>query len=291
MQNDIRVYSKGLAFQDNIYDLRTFETILTSYRAILDRLVSVQLGRKQISKDLRTQLNYNLQINSGSIELLINFALEHKEMVAALYADGGSALSNAIVGLFKDGIILRQKASEMIEKGFPVNIIIKNSFNINSKFNSDNVRLDSNERAILISDPKILFAAQQTRTPVNNLLNQIDGKFVEYIDFESPDAKIHLNEEQKNIVGKQKEELPTTMLLLGRLDMVAFSSHKGAIVSDNERFNVTWDENLRKKLQKLVDVEGVQFKVRPVIDHKRLNNDAIGFHILDCSIPQSTMEF
>lgn len=36
-------------------------------------------------------------------------------------------------------------------------------------------------------------------------------------------------------------------------------------------------------MQQMADVEGVNFKVEPIVDHKRLNTDAIGFHILDCN--------
>ena len=62
------------------------------------------------------------------------------------------------------------------------------------------------------------------------------------------------------------------------------------IISDNESFPVTWDEMIRSKMQKLADIEGVIFTVQPVIDHSRLNRDAIGFHVLECSNPQSDLK-
>jgi hypothetical protein len=71
--------------------------------------------------------------------------------------------------------------------------------------------------------------------------------------------------------------------------MVAFTSHKGSIISNDERFSVTWDENIRQKMQKIADIEGVLFKVRPIVDHKRLDTNAIGFHVLDCGDPQEKM--
>jgi hypothetical protein len=98
--------------------------------------------------------------------------------------------------------------------------------------------------------------------------------------------KVLLTPDDRNIIGQQKEELPTTLNIVGRLDMVAFSSHRGSIISDNERFSVTWDDLIRSKMQKIADIDGVMFKVRPVVDHKRLDNSAIGFHVLDCSDPQ-----
>lgn len=289
MEQDIRIYAKGLAFSEGIYDLRTLETVISNYRKILDRLVSVQLGKRQVSRDLRTQLGYQVEIKPGSIELLIKFLLEHKEFIAAFAADGGYTLAKIIVELLRDAIALRKKASELIKNGLSVNITISNSFNVGSTINSNNVSFDQTSGTILINDPKILWAAQVTRGPVNEILACVDGKAVEYIDMSSQTNELRLTSDDRDIIGKHKEELPTTMNVIGRLDMVAFSSHRGSIVSDNERFSVTWDDQIRSKLQKIADIEGVMFKVRPVVDHKRLDNSAIGFHVLDCGDPQQKM--
>jgi len=290
MDQDLRIYAEGLAFSDGVYDLRTLESLITNYRKILDRLVAVQLGKKQVSPDLKNQLDYDVRINQGSIELLINFALEHKEYIAAFAADGGSALSQVVVSLLRDAVLLREKASECIEKGLPVNISISNSFNIGSQITNTNVSYDDNTGTILINDPKILWAAQVTRSPVNGLLSQVDGKAVEYIDINTDNDEFRLTPDQRNIIGRQKEELPTTLNIIGRLDMVAFTAHRGSIISDGEKFSVTWDEQIRPKMQKLADIEGVVFKVRPVVDHKRLDNETIGFHVLDCGDSQQSFK-
>ena len=286
MEQDMRIYAEGQAFSDGIYDLRTLEAVISNYRKILDRLVSVQLGKRQVTRELRSQLGYQVQIKSGSIELLVKFLLEHKELIAAFAASDGYMLSQIIVTLLRDAIDLRKKATELIKKGLPVNITISNSFNVASKINSTNVSFDKTSGTILINDPKILWAAQVTRSPVNEILRCVDGKSIEYIDMSSPANEVRLTPDDRSIIGQHKEELPTTLNIIGRLDMVAFSSHRGGIISDNERFSVTWDEQIRSKMQKIADVEGVMFKVRPVVDHKRLDNSAIGFHVLDCSDPQ-----
>jgi hypothetical protein len=290
MDQVLRIYAEGLAFSGGVYDLRTLESLITNYRKILDRLVAVQLGKKQVSPDLKNQLDYDVRINPGSIELLINFALEHKEYIAAFAADGGAALSQVVVSLLRDAVVLREKASECIEKGLAVNINISNSFNIGSRIKNTNVSYDNNTGTILINDPKILWAAQVTRSPVNGLLSQVDGNAVEYIDINNGSDEFRLTPEQRNIVGKQKEELPTTLNIIGRLDMVAFTAHRGSIISDGEKFSVTWDEQIRQKMQKLADIEGIVFKVRPVVDHKRLDNETIGFHVLDCGEPQQSFK-
>jgi hypothetical protein len=289
MDQDLRIYAKGLAFADGIYDLRALEAVISNYRKILDRLVSVQLGKRNVSKDLKTHLSYQVQINPGSIELLVKFLLEHKELIVLFAAGDGYVLSELIVRLLRDAIELRKKASELLKKGLPVNIRISNSFNIGSTANSSNVSFDNISGSILINDPKILWAAQVTRSPINDLLGHVDGRAVEYIDMSSPANGLRLTAEDREIVGQHKEELPTTLTVVGRLDMVAFTSHRGSIISDDERFSVTWDERIRSKMQKIADVDGVMFKVRPVVDHKRLDSSAIGFHVLDCKDPQGKM--
>jgi len=289
MERDIRIYAEGLAFANGIYDLRVLESLIASYRKILDRLVSVQLGRKQVVPDLKGQLGYQVQINPGSIELLIKFALEHRELFAPLAADGGHTLAKIIVTLLRDAITLREKASELAKNGLKVNISIVNSFNIGSRINNTNVSYDNNTGVIAINDPRILWAAQTTRGPVNEVLAHVDGKTLEYVDLTSPNDSYRLTPDQREILGRQKEELPTTLNLVGRLDMVAFSSHRGSIVSDGQRFNVTWDDQIRSKMQKIADIDGIVFKVRPVIDHKRLDTEAIGFHVLDCGNPQEPL--
>lgn len=289
MDKDIRIYAKGLAFSDGIYDLRALESVISNYRKILDRLVSVQLGKRQVTRDLRAQLGYQVQINPGSIELLVKFLLEHKEVIAVFAADGGYALSDILVKLLRDAINLRKKAAEVLKKGLTINIRIKNSFNIGANINSGNVSFDQASGSILISDPKILWAAQVTRSPINEILSNVDGKNVELIDMSSTSSELRLTTEDRDIIGQHKEELLTTLTVVGRLDVVAFSSHRGSIISDGERFSVKWDEKIRSKMQRIADVEGVMFKVRPVVDHKRLDSSAIGFHVLDCSDPQEKM--
>lgn len=289
MDQDLRVYARGLAFSNGVYDLRTLENLVTNYRKIFDRLIAVQLGRRQIGAELKSQLDYEVRIQSGSIEFLINFIFENKEYLAFLSSDGGATLSKAVVTLLRDAIRLREKASEIIEKGLTLNINISNSFNIGSKVNNSNV-FNGDNGNVYIRDPKILFAAQATRVPVNSLLEMIDGADVEFIDIGSNEDSFRFNNDQRHILGKSKEELPTTMKILGRLDMVAFSTHRGIIVSDGERFSVTWDDQIRKKMQRIADTEGIIFTVRPVVDRKRLNNEAIGFHVLDCGNPQQTLQ-
>lgn len=276
--SDLRIYANGKAFQDGIYDLRSLELLVSNYRVILDRLVAVQLGRRQVPKGSERQLNYEVQIKDGSIELLIKFALEHPEFVAFLSLDGGYQLSETVVRLYKGAIDLRKAAARFIENGVTFNISITNSFNVGS----NNISADENSGQISISDPKILWAAQMTRAPTDRLLKRIDGQKIRYMDLRSRESEFRLGAEDRTILGRDKEELDAEINIVGRLDMIAFTSHRGTIVSEGESFPVTWGDDLRSKMQKMADIEDIVFRVRPVIDNSRLNRDAIGFHVLDC---------
>lgn len=287
MDSDLAVYAKGKAFQDGVYDLRSFELVVGGYRSILDRLVAVLLGRRHLPEKAKRQLNYNVKVKNGSIELLIDFALDHPEFLGALVEGGGYQLSAAITKLYRDAITLRKAAASLIEKGIKFEIRISNSFN----FGSHNTNVVVQDSEIIIPEPKILFAAQATRPPTDKVLRKVDGAQIEKIDLISDEETFTLDSDKRTILGRDKQILPARMKILGRLDMVAFSAHRGAIVSDSERYPVTWNEEIRSKMQRAADRDGVLFTVQPIIDHSRLDTDAIGFHVLDCEDPQQRINF
>jgi len=286
-EHDFRVYAKGSSFTDEVYDLRALELLIKNYRAIADRLIAVQLGRRQLTPAIKNQIEYQTKVKSGSIELLIEFAFTHKELIAAIATlDGGKQLSSVIAKLLKDAIDLRKKVAEFLKKGLPINININNNINIGS----NNVIANFDSGNIEISEPKILWAAQVTKYPVDRLVSGVDGKAIEYIDLGSGTENTRITTDEHEILGQEREELSATSTIVGRLDVIAFSSHKGTVVSNSEKFPVTWEDEIRSKVQQYADVEGIEFKVRQIIDKKNLKTEAIAFHILDCKKPQSEMK-
>lgn len=288
MKEDLRIYAKGKSFSGGSYSLRSLDVLISSHRKILDQLIAVSLGKPKADRHIRDQIDYKVQIREGSVELLVDFVMNNKELFAPLAADGGYQLSNTIVSLYKDAISLRDAVAKVADKGLQVKINISNSFNFAS--NNSNVSYNLSDGSVLIGDPKILLAAQTTKGAVDNVIQSIDGSNVQYVDFGSGANDVRLNESNKNLLGRRKEEIPATLNIIGRLDMISVSSHRGAIVSDGQRFNVSWDEQLRDKLLKVVDVEAIQFTARPVIDHKSLSDKEIGFHLVDCSQLQINLD-
>ncbi|MFM4963652.1 hypothetical protein ACEUBT_07855 [Aeromonas bivalvium] len=290
MREDLRIYAKGNAFTGGTYSLRYLDVLISNHRRILDQLIAISLGKSKVDKHIREQIDYQVKINDGSIELLIDFVINNQEIFAPLAADGGYQLSNAIVSLYKDAISLRDAVAKISDRGLQVKININNSFNFFSNKSIKNVHYNLHDGSILISHPKILLAAQATKGPVDSIIQSIDGSNIEYVDFGAGVNGIRLSDSERNLLGRRKEEIPTTLNIIGRLDMISVSSHRGAIVSDGQRFNVTWDEPLRDKLLKVVDVEAVKFTARPIIDHKSLSEKEIGFHLVDCSETQKKLD-
>lgn len=289
MKDSLRIYAKGSAFDDGSYDMRALELLISNYRIVLDRLIAVELGKRQLTPIIKSQLDYQVRINAGSIEFLIDLILENKELLTILIAHETPSIAASIVKLFSNALKLRKLAADLIKKGITVNVNIVNNINIGSTITNSPVNINQSNNVIEINDPKILVAAQTTRAPVNELISKVDGSFIEYIDFGNGSNSQKITPKDRDILGTQKEELPTTMNIVGRLDAVHFSTHKGAIISDGHRYSVTWDHNIRSKIKQCVDADGIMFKVKALIDQKRLDRDAIGFYVLDCFDPQDSL--
>jgi len=286
-EHDYRLYAKGGAFDDGRYDLRSMELLVSSYRSITDRLIAVQLGRRQITPQIRDQINYQVQIKPGSIEFLIEFIFSHKELLGALAVTDAYQLSEIIFKLYKAAIDLRKEVAGALKNGFPITITINNNLNIGN----GNLIANNGNGNISIGDPKILWAAQATKYPTDRLISGIDGREIEYVELGTKSDGLRITTNERILLGQNREELSATLRVYGRLDMVSVSSHKGIVISNQEKFPVRWDEQIRGKIARVVDVEGVEFIVKPIIDQNRLHSDAIAYHVLDCGIPQQKMDF
>ena len=118
-------------------------------------------------------------------------------------------------------------------------------------------------------------------------MKSVDGEVIESLSINSGNRKTIISPDDKRITGSLKEELAQNIEIIGRLDMVAFSAHKGNLLTGNGRHPVTWDEDIRNEIRNHADIEDMVFTVKPVIDNKRIGDEPIGFHILRVRNPQS----
>lgn len=287
MEESLRLFAEGEAFTKTKFDLRKLEVVISNYRQIIDQILPLTLGQKHITDRIKREIKYEVEIKNGSLDVLLEFVWEHKEELMSLFGvDGGASLSYVILKLMKSTIDLRRKFTKILEKGINVKIIINRNVHndYSTKINNDNSKIE-------INNPLILLAAQNSKPPLDRLIVGIDGKQIDKINIETEETEVKLTHKDLRITGKQTQELNSDVELFGRLDMVAFSSHRGNIETGGRKYPVTWNEKLRRKIQQFADVKNIVFKVRPIIDHRRFKEEPIAFHIIDCWDPQGRLEF
>ncbi len=289
MSDYVRLYVQGEAFSKKSYDLRKLELIISNYRQVIDQILPIPYGQKTLTDKLKREIKYDVELNNGSLEVILKFLYEHKEELLTLFAvDGGVTLSLLISKLIESALDLRRIFTKLLEKGFSPTIIInKNTYN----YNDYSIHNDFSNSKIEINNPATLLAAQNSKPPIDRLIEGIDNKSIEDIEIKADDSKSLLTTKDKSITGKQKQELSSHVELFGRLDMVAFTSHRGLIETGGKKYPVTWDEKIRNKIKKFADRHNIVFKVRPIIDRRRFKEDPIAFHIVDCWDSQGKLEF
>lgn len=84
MKEDLRIYAKGLAFTGGSFSLRSLDVLISNYRKILDQFIAVSLGKSKADRHIREQIDYQVEIKEGSIELLVDFVMNNKELLHLL---------------------------------------------------------------------------------------------------------------------------------------------------------------------------------------------------------------
>ncbi|MEH6639046.1 MAG: hypothetical protein V7717_07240 [Porticoccaceae bacterium] len=285
-ETGILLYAQGDAFGKGSYDLRSLELIVTNYRLIVDHLLPLAVGQKTLTDRIKDEVKYKVEINNGSLEVILNFILEHPELFAAAAAsDGGYQLASFISKLIDGVVNLRRALTAILQNGQ------KPIIHIDQSIHQDNsVTYNIKTGDINLSNPQLIIGADATKYALDRLINGIDGSAISGIDLSHQKLKTTLTARDREITGTQKEELATQIEVMGRLDMAAITSHRAHIITGNSRYPVTWDESLRSKIKKFFDTEGIIFKVRPVVDHRKFKDDPIGFHVLDCWAPQVRLD-
>ncbi|QKQ25767.1 hypothetical protein [Candidatus Reidiella endopervernicosa] len=162
----------------------------------------------------------------------IDFVFTHKEVLTVLASDGGYQLSSTITKLFKEALNLRKEVAKVLEQKLPLNITINANINVGS----GTLIANTGNGNIQIGDSNILWAAQVTKHSADRLVGGIDGNQIEFVELSGAGSEMKITEEDRVILGQNREELTAEISVIGRLDMVAFSSHKGTIIAENERF-------------------------------------------------------
>lgn len=283
-ETGILLYAKGEAFEGGKYDLRSLERILSNYRLIIDHVLPLVVGQKTLTDRIRSDVKYEIEIGNGSVEIILNFIVEHPELLAVLSYDGGYALAEAVAKIIHYAVELRRALTKILDNGLRPRIQIDNSINIDNSVTHNITTGD-----IHINNPQYIVAADQTKAPLDRLIRSIDGSYVSDISLAHKNLSTRLSVNDHEITGTQQKEISSYIEVLGRLDMAAFQSHRGHIITGSKHYPVTWDEQIRPKIREFVDREGIIFRVRPIVDQRQFHGEPIGFHLIDCWEPQRKM--
>lgn len=283
-ETGIQLYAQGGAFEGGKFNLRSLELVLSNYRSIIDHTLPLVVGQKTLTDRVKNEVKYEVEVKNGSLEVLLNFILEHPELLAITSFDGGRALAGAISKIIKGAIDLRRALTKILENGLRPIIHIDQSINIDKS-----VTYNTKTGDITLTNPQFIVAADTTKPAFDRLIRNIDGSDISDISLSHKNISTRLSTNDHDITGTQKEELASHIEIVGRLDMAAFTSHRGHIITGTKRYPINWDESVRSKIRRFVDTEGIIFRVRPIVDHRQFREDPIGFHILDCWQPQAPL--
>ncbi len=284
---ELEFYAKGAAFNDGEYDLRSVESLLTDYRRLVDVMLPLALSQKTLTKRLQEEIKYKVSFKQGSWVTTLQFVLEHKEIFAAIAASDNASyfLAEQIANLIGSSLDIWRKFDEILSKGEKPKIQIASDNQQNSGLSLGDIS-NVQGNIIIINQPIQIVAAQLSKPVLDSLVKSIDGNTIESLSVNSTKAKTIITEDDKRITGSLKEELANNIEIIGRLDMVAFSAHKGNLLTGDGRYPVSWNEEIRNEIRNHADIEGIAFTVKPVIDNRRIGDEPIGFHILRVRDPQ-----
>lgn len=85
----ILLKAQGEAFGYGKYDLRSLDLIVSNYRLIIDHALPLVVGQKTLTDRIKNEVKYEVEVRDGSLEVLLNFILEHHKLLAVLSANGG----------------------------------------------------------------------------------------------------------------------------------------------------------------------------------------------------------
>ena len=282
---DILLKVNGDGFEKNKYDLRSCEKVIVSYRQILDGVLPLSIGQRPVSDKIKSEVKYEIEFKPGSLEIWLDFVpMITGTLITAASTDGGYLIAQRVSTILSLTLNLRRLYTDLLKKDKKPKIGLINSPEL--KVELKNVKTDGGNINI---SPIIMISADQTRVPLDKLIGSVDGHNIDNILLRSEESETNITTADRRIIGTQKEELPHSMDIFGRLDSAAFTAHRGVIVTGTGRFPVFWEDDLRTKIRTLVDIEGIAFRAQPIIDHRRFKDDPVAFKLLDCWNPQDNI--
>lgn len=258
MNEIIRVYAEGSAFENGIYELRAMDHLIAGYRLILDRLAIIHLRKEGAINPKKEWLRYDTKVEEGSIDLLVSVSVD-PELVK--YLANGFVLSRTLAKIYGDAMSLIRAMQN--RDGSELDIRVKDSFNDGS----NNVTVSVENSVIVVSDPEILLNAKAIQPSVSKLVKQIDGENIKHIDLVSGDNNFSLTQNDKNLSECGNKLVSAKVRIIGHLNVLDSTKKSGEIVSKSGKLPVTWEGEMQDKI-KTIELEKVKLFTVSLIDKK-----------------------
>jgi len=277
---DIKARFFGEAFQGDVYDLTAMRLLNENLGSLMQQIIAIHLGRNELADELKDQIKHSFSISEGVFEIMINFEnnFYNKFGITGLAQDSTS-FSDSIARLFYSAISLRRYVAETKKDGQPTKILLNTSLEKNSRS-----VVKTEQGNILVKHPKVLWTAQMTKEATDQIIRSIDGKNIsgfEIVGFSRPFVS---NDDDFVVLDHEKSDLAAIANFTGRLDNLFFSKQRGVVVSENEIFQIAWDDEVRNKVLNHADLDNVEFIAKPCIETHSLYGELVVYKILDCVV-------
>ncbi len=283
---DIKARFFGNAFKGNVYNLKAMRLLNENIGLIIQQLIAIQLGRNELAGELKDKVVTKPTINQGVLEIGINF---ERDFFSEFGIDGFGAQSKSfsddIARLFYSAMLLRRYVAEAKNAGQAIKILLNTT---QIKVNRSVVKTEQGN--ILLSHPKVLWAAQMTKDAADIILGLVDDDNINTFEFEGLSRPFVCNPDDFIVLGQRKSDLVAVANFKGRLDNLFFSRQRGVVVSEDEIYQIVWDETVKRKVLEHADLDGVEFITKPCIETHSLYGELVVYKILDCVVPERNTE-
>lgn len=274
----------GRAFESDVSDFTTTRRIKESFCSIVEKMTAIHLGRNELACEIKEHIHYSMNINKGVLELDVDFDSQFFKIFNN-EEEPQEQLSfvDQIARLFYSSVSLRKYIVESHKLGKPARVFL------NVQNDADQCSVIRTEKGnILLKHPKILWAAQMTRSDSDAILGLMDNGLVTGFEFFGLNKPFHSNAADTVVIGQSQADLTATASFEGRLDNLMLSQQRGVVVSSNEVFQVVWNKALQSKVLQYADLDNVEFIAKPCVESHSLYGELIVYQILDCNVQQMT---
>ena len=279
---DIKAKFYGNAFSSDIYDLKTIRLLDNSLQNTFCQLLAIHLGQKELATELKSHIVQKVKIKNGVLQCFIQFEKEFSDKFGIYERDlsdnsSPMSLSDSVAKLCFSAMTLRRLLAESAKRGEKSTVII----NTDPQKQMHSV-IKTEQGKILLSHPKILWAAQMTQEYIDTIMDCVNKDLITHFDIEGLSKPMYFTQEALMMLGQTKDQLTATANFKGRLDHMLYSSKQGTVIAPHDIYQISWDEDMQ--VADYVNRDDVEFIAKPLISSNDSQKGLIIYKIVDCIV-------